>query len=279
MTGLLEDRVVLLTGAGRGLGKAMTLALLREGARVVLTATDDTTLKETMAEAGVGRDRAVAIAANLAQPQDCDRLAAQAQAAFGQVDVLVNNAGLGSDAIRADYLKNPFRFWEVEPGKFDFVFAVNSTAPYRLAALLVPGMIQRGWGRIVNNTTSLDTMLRVPAYAGSKAALEAHTAVMATDLAGTGVTANVLVPGGAAVSRMTENLGVPASMMIPAEVMAAPMVYLASRASDGVTGRRFLARRWNASLPVAEAAALAGDPVAWTGYGTAGVQPDAAKAH
>jgi 3-oxoacyl-[acyl-carrier protein] reductase len=274
---MLKDRVVLMTGAGRGLGKPMTLALLKEGARVVLSSTDPQSLAETIAEAGVGPDRAVAVVANIAEPGECERLAKEAVAAFGQVDILVNNAGIGSDAVRPDYLNNPYRFWEVEPETFDLFFKVNSTAPYRLAALLAPAMIKRGWGRIVSNTTSLDTMLRVPLYGGSKAALEAHTAIMANDLAGTGVTANVLVPGGAAVSRMTENLGVAAEMMIPAEMMAPPMVFLASDASNAVTGKRFIARRWDPALPVAQAAELAGDPIAWTGYGQQGIQPEAAK--
>jgi 3-oxoacyl-[acyl-carrier protein] reductase len=114
---------------------------------------------------------------------------------------------------------------------------------------------------------------RVPVYGGSKAALEAHTAAMAKDLAGTGVTANVLVPGGAAVSRMTMGLGVPRERLIPAEVMAPPTVWLASDASNSVSGRRFIARKWDVSIPPSEAAELAGDPVAWTGYGAAGVQP------
>jgi NAD(P)-dependent dehydrogenase (short-subunit alcohol dehydrogenase family) len=269
---LLAKRVVLLTGAGRGLGRVMTLALLNAGARVVLSATERKSLDETIEESGAGT-RAVAITADLSSASECERLVEAAMTSFGQVDILVNNAGLGADSIRADLLRNPFRFWEVEPGVFDRFFQINSTAPYRLAALLAPAMVARGWGRIINNTTSLDTMLRVPVYGGSKAALEAHTAIMANDLLGTGVTANVLVPGGAAISRMTAGLGVPPEMLIPASVMAAPIVWLASDASDGVTGRRFIARNWNAALPPGEAAEQAGAPVAWTGYGVQGVQP------
>jgi NAD(P)-dependent dehydrogenase (short-subunit alcohol dehydrogenase family) len=272
-TPILADRVVLMTGAGRGLGKAMTLALLRAGARVVLSSTDAASLAQTIEESGVGKDRAVAVTANLSEPGECERLAERAEGVFGRIDILVNNAGLGPDAIRSDFLKNPYRFWEVDPKTFDLLFAINSTAPFRLSALLVRGMIARGWGRIVNNTTSLDTMLRVPVYGGSKAAIEAHTAVMANDLAGTGVTANVLVPGGPAASRMAEGLGLPASAMIPAEVMADPMVWLASDASNGVTGRRFIARKWDSSLSPTAAAEQASDPVAWTGYGTQAVLP------
>ncbi|MDB5581645.1 MAG: family oxidoreductase [Bradyrhizobium sp.] len=270
---MLADRVVLMTGAGRGLGRVMVLALLNEGARVVLSSTDAQSLTSTIAEAGVSRDRAVAIPANLAEPNEVERLAAEAEAAFGQIDVLVNNAGVGTDAIRVNYRSNPFRFWEVGPETFDLFFKINSTAAYRLAALLAPRMIGRGWGRIINNTTSLDTMLRIPVYGGSKAALEAHTAIMARDLEGTGVTANVLIPGGAAVTRMTENFDVSIEMLIPADVMAKPIVYLASDASNAVTGRRFIANKWDSGLPVDQAAVLASDSVAWTGYGTPGVQP------
>ena len=267
------DRTVLITGAGRGLGKIMALALLGEGARVVLTSTDRSSLETTIEQSGAGARQAVAIPADLGRPGECERLIAAARGAVGDIDVLVNNAGLGSDDIRPDYLNNPFRFWEVESSTVERFFRINSTAPYLLASLLAPAMIQRGWGRIVNNTTSLDTMLRVPVYGGSKAALEAHTAVMAKDLAGTGVTANVLVPGGAAVSRMTRGLGVPSDKLIPAEVMGPPMIWLASDASNGVSGRRFIARKWDVGLPLSQAAEIAGDPVAWTGYGTAGVQP------
>jgi 3-oxoacyl-[acyl-carrier protein] reductase len=276
MTGIREmpsNRVVLVTGAGRGLGRVMVLALLKSGIRVVLTSTDPDSLRETIRASGVSERQAIAISADLTGPDECERLVRSTEAAFGPIDMLVNNAGIATDAIRTDYLRNPFRFWEVDRTVFDRFFAINSTAPYVLASLIAPGMVKRGWGRIVNNTTSLDTMLRVPVYGGSKAALEAHTAVMASDLAGTGVTANVLVPGGAAVSRMTRGLGVPESQLVPAEVMAAPIVWLASDASNGVTGRRFIARKWDASLPPDEAAKLASDPVAWTAYGTQGVQP------
>lgn len=267
------NRVALVTGAGRGLGRVMALALLKAGVRVALTSTDAESLRETIRASGAPERQAVAIACDLTKEGECERLVRSAEAAFGQIDMLVNNAGISTDAIRADYLANPFRFWEVAPAILDTFFAINSTAPYVLASLVARGMVKRGWGRIVNNTTSLDTMLRVPAYGGSKAALEAHTAVMANDLAGTGVTANVLVPGGAAVSRMTMSLGVPEAQLIPAEVMAAPIVWLASDRSNGITGRRIIARKWDVSLPLEEAAMLACDPVAWTGYGTQGVQP------
>jgi 3-oxoacyl-[acyl-carrier protein] reductase len=148
----------------------------------------------------------VASVVYLAKPGECERVVRVAQDAFGRVDVLVNNAGLGTTSIRRNILEKPFRFWEVNRATVEYFFAVNSTAPFELAVLVVRGMIERGWGRIVNNTTSLDTMLRFAVYGGSKAALEAHTACMAQDLAGTGVTANVLVPGGGTATRMASSI-------------------------------------------------------------------------
>jgi 3-oxoacyl-[acyl-carrier protein] reductase len=130
-------------------------------------------------------------------------------------------------------------------------------------------MIASKWGRIVNVTSSLSSMLLAgqAAYSVSKAGLEAITSVMAGDLAGTGVTANVLAPGGPADTRMLDGVNVPRGALIPADCMAAPAVWLASNASDGVTGKRFLGIKWDRSVPAAQAAIAAAAPVAWTGFG------------
>jgi len=273
MRGDVSARVALVTGAGRGLGRVMTIALLRAGLRVILTSTDRDTLEDTVRASGAPAAHAHILVLDLAESGACETVAAAAEAVWGRVDVLVNNAGLGTTSIRKDLLTHPFKFWEVERSIFERFFLINSSVPYFLAARLAPAMVRRGWGRIVNNTTSLDTMLRFAVYGGSKAALEAHTASMAHDLAGTGVTANVLVPGGGAATRMVEGLGLPMSSFIDPQVMAAPIVWLASDASDDVTGRRFIARDWDPALPAERAAAAAGAPVAWTGFGSRGVHP------
>jgi 3-oxoacyl-[acyl-carrier protein] reductase len=145
-----------------------------------------------------------------------------------------------------------------------------------LSRALVHDMMRQHWGRIVNITTSLGTMIREgsPTYGPSKAALEAFSAIMAKDLAGTGVTVNVLVPGGVTNTSMVPlEAGYDRAEMIQPAVMAPPLNWLVSDAAAGVTGRRFLAVHWDASLPPEEAAAKAGDPVAWTDIATMPIEP------
>src|SRR6516225_1650288 len=134
----------------------------------------------------------------------------------------------------------------------------------------------RGRFGVVDIMTSLGTMIREgsPTYGPLKAALEAFSAIMAKDLAGTGVTVNVLVPGGVTNTGMVPlEAGYDRAEMIQPAVMAPPLNWLVSDAAAGVTGRRFLAVHWDASLPSEEAAAKAGAPVAWTDISTMPIEP------
>jgi NAD(P)-dependent dehydrogenase (short-subunit alcohol dehydrogenase family) len=145
-----------------------------------------------------------------------------------------------------------------------------------LSRALVHDMMRQKWGRIVNVTTSLGTMIRdgSPTYGPSKAALEAFSAIMAKDLAGTGVTVNVLVPGGMTNTGMIpQEAGYERTDMIQPEVMAPPLNWLVSDAAAAVTGRRFLGIHWDPSLPPEQAAAKAGAPVAWTDIATMPIEP------
>jgi NAD(P)-dependent dehydrogenase (short-subunit alcohol dehydrogenase family) len=272
----IARRVALVTGGGRGLGRAMAVALLEAGHDVVLAATDLVAMDAVIAETQAAPGRAKAIVADLAKPGEAERLAADAVTAFGRIDMLVNNAGISMNAVSTDYLVNPYRFWQSDRAIIDRFLQINAIAPMVLAAILAPPMMARGWGRIVANTTSLDSMTRWNLYGGSKAALEAETAVMAHDMAGTGVTANVLIPGGGTATRMTDDVGIPRDLLFPDTIMAAPIRYLSSDASDGFTAKRILACHWNAAVPDELASAAASDPIAWLGYGRGGKHPDVA---
>ncbi len=262
----LNGRTALVTGGGRGIGRAIVLELLRAGARVALTSTDRASLDETIKASGAG-ERAVAIVADLTDREAPQRIVDAANTAFGHVDILVNNAGISSDALDPTSTDFAIPFWKVSQEMLRRFFDINSIAPQMLAILLAPGMMERKWGRIINITTGLSTMLKLSTYGGSKAALEAHTSGMALDMEGTGVTANVVVPGGPTATRMTERYNLPPDSMLKAESLAPPVLYLCSPAGDRITGRRYVAALWDPKLPPVEAEQKAGAPVAWTGYG------------
>lgn len=261
----MAERVVLLTGAGRGLGRVMALALLRAGHRVFLTSTDEPSLRETARESGAG-ERAAFATADLAEERNLPGLVAAAEKRFGRIDILVNNA-----ATPAPRSQQPL---ELQVGHLRRMFEINTLAPIRLAQLVAPGMIARGWGRLVFLSTSLDTML-APAYVAygmTKAADEAFVAGLAASLGSSGVTANVLLPGGRSATRMGDPTGMEKGLL-PAEIMGPPMVWLASDSSDGVSGRRFIAARWNANLSGGQAAQAASAPAAWVGPRDTSIQP------
>jgi NAD(P)-dependent dehydrogenase (short-subunit alcohol dehydrogenase family) len=272
------QRVAIVTGAAGGIGRALVGGLLGAGIRVA--AVDRTTdgLAELAAVArGAGREAALlTIAADLSRDDAAADIVGATRARFGKIDILINNAGIGQGSLRADNWQRPIRFWEITPDEWRRFVAVHTTAPLTLAQAVVHDMMQAKWGRIVNVTTSLGTMIRAgsPTYGPSKAALEAFSAIMAKDLDGSGVTVNVLVPGGVTNTAMVPaESGFDRQRMIQPETMAPPLVWLVSDAASRVTGRRFLAVHWDPALPPAEAAENAGAPVAWTGIATMPIEP------
>jgi NAD(P)-dependent dehydrogenase (short-subunit alcohol dehydrogenase family) len=224
----------------------------------------------------VSRTTLLTIRTDLTSDAATEEITNATRAQFGRVDILVNNAGIGPGAIRPDSWQRPLKFWEITPDQWRRFVAVHTTAPFALTNAVVPDIMRQGWGRIVNVTTSLGTMLNAgnPTYGPSKAALEALSAIMAKDLDGTGVTVNVLVPGGITNTPMvSDEAGFERAKMIQPEVMAPPLVWVVSDAAGKVTGRRFLAVHWDTSLPPEEAADKAGAPVAWTSIATMPITP------
>ena len=258
----------IVTGAGRGLGRSMVLGLLKAGHDVVAIDRDQKELELLKRDAnGIGGKLAY-LAVDLTQPDSAVSIVAFAESKFGPVASLVNCAGIGQEIISAKYATVPVKFWTVGEDIWKRIFAVNADAVFRLCVAVTPGMMSRGWGRIVNVTTSLETMIRegMSPYGASKAASEALSAIMAKDLKGTGVTVNVLVPGGPAATRMMpEFVDTAPEKLISPDVMAPPIVWLLSKASDGVTGQRFRASAWKENMNAAEAVRIAGAPAAWSG--------------
>ncbi len=275
-TGELGGRVVLVTGAASGFGRVLSRAFLRAGARVALTDANARGLENMASELAPFAGRCACIVADLRNLPELVRLVEEAHNRLGGVDILVNNAGISPGYVRADYVQNPVRFWEHSNAQTAAFFAVNSVAPAILAARLAPAMVARSWGRIINVTTSMGSMLRggMAGYGNSKAATEALTAIIAADLVETGVTANVLIPGGASNTPMVpENAGLERAALIQPEAMIAPALWLASAAADQVTGRRFIAALWDQSLPTDHAAAFAGAPAGWPSLGEQTIYP------
>lgn len=141
------ERVVVLTGAAGGLGRAMTSGLAAAGHAVVMVDLHAPALEAASGEVRARHPgaRVVPIVGDLADARSVERLAEAAEAAFGRVDALVNNAGLGPDSIRRDFMQRPIAFWEVDPGLIERFFAVNGLSPFLLACFLIEGMIARGF--------------------------------------------------------------------------------------------------------------------------------------
>ena len=155
--------------------------------------------------------------------------------------------------------------------------AVNLSGNFYMARAAVVHMLDQGWGRIIGVTTSMDTMWRRGGspYGPSKAGHEALVSIMAQELEGTGVTANVLVPGGSTYTNMTYS-GDPnqKDQMIEPEVMQGPVAWLASDDSGEFNGRRIIAYYWDDSLPLEERLERCSAPAAWPQLGRQAILPD-----
>lgn len=264
----LEGKTVLMTGAGRGMGRSMSVALATAGAKVAMIDIDEEVLKDAAAEAenAGGQGSVKALICDVTDAEKAKATAAEVVSAFGSLDVLVNDAVVGPERI-PDFFVKPAKFWELGDDVWNAMLRVNIFGPQLMAKSCVPYMIDKGWGRIINVTTSLDTMYLsgAGAYGPTKAALEAHTAIMASDLQSTGVTANVLIPGGPVNTRMIPDAsGIPREKLIQPDVMQAPITWLASNDSNGINSMRFIAAYWNDALPRDERIEQAGAPAAWT---------------
>jgi 3-oxoacyl-[acyl-carrier protein] reductase len=186
----IEGRTALVTGAGRGIGKAVALQLAQGGARVVLVARSIDQLNETADKVRELGGHAVAIPTDLSRMAEIARTVAHTNEVFGGVDILINNAAVVAPLGPTG---------NVDPTEWADALAVNVVAVAALSVGFLPAMFESNWGRIVNVSSSIaarpDAMIGMNAYAASKAALEAHTVNLAAEVAGSGVTVNAYRPG------------------------------------------------------------------------------------
>ncbi|HET9893395.1 MAG TPA: SDR family oxidoreductase [Streptosporangiaceae bacterium] len=239
----LSGTRVLVTGGTSGLGRAMAAALAEAGAWVAVTSRYGGRAQATADELGAG---ALGIELDVRDDSSVSAAAETAWRLLGGLDVLVCNAGIGMRTVNPRFMTEPRPFWEVPPAGFRDVLETKVTGTFLAARAVVPRMLSAGGGRVVTISMSEQTMTRrgfVP-YGPSGAAAEALARVMAADLAGTPVTANILLPGGATATGMIpDEIGAAqrASLLDPA-IMGPPIVWLASPAAAGVHDERIVAR-------------------------------------
>ncbi len=237
---------VLVTGGTSGLGLAMASALADAGAIVALTGRSAARATEVAAEL----PGAIGIELDVTDESSVARAVGQAWSRLGGIDMLVNNAGIGMRTVNPRFMTHPQGFWEVAPDGFRAVVATNLTGYFLVAREVTPRMLDAGGGRIVNISVNHSTMHRagfVP-YGPSRAGSEALSRIMAADLRETGVTVNLLLPGGATATGMLPPGAVPAGQgLLEPAVMGPPIVWLASGEAIGVHDERIVAtefQRW-----------------------------------
>ncbi len=186
----LAARRALVTGAGRGIGRAIAIELARAGAAVAIAARTADELAATRQAVEALGARCASFTVDLADRAAATRLAPAAEAELGAIDILVNNAGVGSWI-------DPRPVASFSDQAWDLTLATNLTAPYLLSKAVLPGMIARAWGRVINIGSIVATVgaEKGSAYAASKGGLVAFTKSLALEVARHGITANAICPG------------------------------------------------------------------------------------
>ncbi|HEV8674844.1 MAG TPA: SDR family oxidoreductase [Methylomirabilota bacterium] len=232
--GELSGKVALITGGGRGIGAAVAMAYARAGADLVLASRTDADLVAVANAARAAGATVHAVSADVAEAEQVERVVRSALKTFGRIDVLVNNAGVGHKEVPT---------WQLEPGDWDRTIAVNLRGPYLLARAVLPHLLDRRQGSVINVSSICGSVpyANYGAYTASKFGLEGLTRVLAEETKRTGVRVNAVDPGLVA-TRMTDFQGA------KPERVTGVFVYLASDASRRITGRTLRASRWRSEI-------------------------------
>lgn len=260
----LKDRVVIVTGGGRGFGWYIAEELLKAGAKVVATGSrkpEELVDVQKKADAIAGPGRFVTLKADVREYDECVATVDLTLKTFGRIDVLVNNAGRGTGEYRVGLAgKSGPRFWEVPVEGWKAIVDTNLTGVYNMTRATIPHMLERKFGKIFSISTSLTTMSApgLSPYGASKAGLEMSHVIWAKELVGTGIDVNILLPGGASDTPFITQAMVPGELgtrknLLPGDVIVPPAVWLCSDATTGINGRRIIAKFWDKSLPPEQA--------------------------
>jgi NAD(P)-dependent dehydrogenase (short-subunit alcohol dehydrogenase family) len=197
---LLEGKVAVVTGGGRGIGCAIAKRFVAEGAAVLIASRTEAELRKVVQEIEQARGKAAWITADIARESDCARIVAAARERLGPIDILVNNAG--------DY--GPVKpVEEISPEEWDRVIAVHLRGAFLLTRLVLPGMYERKSGAIVNisSLSAKSAFAWGSPYAAAKAGMLGLTRVTAAEAARKGVRVNAICPGPVTETKMSKDLG------------------------------------------------------------------------
>ena len=245
MSKILKNKVAIVTGGGRGIGKAIAIAYANEGAKVIVTAAKQKKeIEETAMEI-----KGKAILTDITKPEEVHKLVNSVLKEFGRIDILVNNAARGMKFVNESFMTDPKPFWEADSNNWQMVININVNGTFLMTKAVIPQMLKQKYGRIINISINLETMKRkgFSPYGPSKAALESMSTIWAQELEGTGITLNVLLPGGATLTGM-----IPANFpedrkhnLLKPEIISPAAIYLASDEAGNINGQRIIAAEWN----------------------------------
>lgn len=233
---MLEGKTAVITGASKGLGRALALAYAKEGARVVLNARSEENVRPVAEEVEALGAEALAVAADISKSEDATRLVETASERFGGIDILVNNAGLLGP--RVPIKEYPEEEWRA-------VIEANLTGPFLVAKAAIPHLSEGASVINIVSGVSVEGRAEWGAYSVSKFGLEGFTQILAAELEEKGIRVNAVDPGGMrtemrAAAYPKED---PQTRITPEE-NAGVFLYLASDESKGVTGQRFKAQEF-----------------------------------
>jgi NAD(P)-dependent dehydrogenase (short-subunit alcohol dehydrogenase family) len=213
-----DEKVALVTGAGRGIGKALALSLARLGCRVVLAARSSVEIEKVKLDIQNGKGIALAVPTDLTRDEDIDKLVGESQREFGAIDILINNAGWGK---RASVVRSNIEDW-------DQTFRVNLRAPMILAQKCLPAMIEKGEGAVINigSVSGKSGEANGAAYSASKFGLIGFTQSLYEEVREHGIKVAVILPGFVDTPMIPPVKHLDRSKMIQAEDVAQAVLYI-----------------------------------------------------